>query len=67
MRVRGSENRDDRGMSLVEVLCAVAIFSLVAAVIAGVVTVSARIYRNGVSQTSLQQEAQYLSNLCFLL
>ena len=62
MRVRGSENRDDRGMSLVEVLCAVAIFSLVAAVIAGVVTVSARIYRNGVSQTSLQQEAQYLSN-----
>ena len=46
MRVRGSENRDDRGMSLVEVLCAVAIFSLVAAVIAGVVTVSARIYRN---------------------
>ena len=59
---RKPAGRDNRGMSLVEVLCAVAIFSLVATVIAGVVTLSSRIYRNGVTETSLQQEAQYLSN-----
>lgn len=61
--IQGEKKRNDRGMSLVEVLCAVAIFSLVAAVVAGVVTVSSRIYRSGVTDTSLQQQAQYATNL----
>lgn len=62
MPVKGKKHKDNRGMSFVEILCAVAIFSLISAVVAGVITVSTRIYRNGVSNTSLQQEAQYLSN-----
>lgn len=61
--MQGEKKQNNQGMSLVEVLCAVAIFSLVAAVVAGVVTVSARIYRSGVTDTTLQQQAQYATNL----
>ena len=55
-------NNDNRGMSLVEILCAVAIFSVVAATVSGIVIVSSRLYNKGVTQTSLQQEAQYIAN-----
>lgn len=54
--------KDNRGMSFVEVLCAVAIFSLIASTVAGVVVVCARLYRNGVADTSIQQEAQFTAN-----
>lgn len=54
--------KDNRGMSFVEVLCAVAIFSLIASTVAGVVVVCARLYRNGVADTSMQQEAQFTAN-----
>ena len=60
--MRLGSKRGNQGFTLVEVLCAVAIFSMLASIVAGVVTVSARFYRNGVSDTSLQQEAQYLTN-----
>lgn len=57
-----NNRRDDRGMSFVEVLCAVAIFSMIAVTIGTVIVVSARTYRKGVSETSVQQEAQLAAN-----
>lgn len=54
--------KDNRGLSLVEVLCAVAIFSLVAATIGTVIVISARTYNKGITETSLQQEAQLAAN-----
>lgn len=59
---RKKYSRDNRGLSLVEVLCAVAIFSLIAATIGTIIVVSARTYRNGVTETSVQQEAQLAAN-----
>lgn len=59
---RKKYSRDNRGLSLVEVLCAVAIFSLIAATIGTIIVVSARTYRNGVTETTVQQEAQLAAN-----
>ncbi|MCD8039286.1 MAG: hypothetical protein LUE96_09420 [Lachnospiraceae bacterium] len=59
---RLKKNRDNKGMSFVEVLCAVAILGLVSGVIGGVITVSTRTYRKGISETSVQQEAQLAAN-----
>lgn len=60
--MRLKNKNGNQGFTLVEVLCAVAIFSMLASIVAGVVTVSVRLYGNGVKDTSLQQEAQYLTN-----
>ncbi|MDE7266045.1 MAG: prepilin-type N-terminal cleavage/methylation domain-containing protein [Lachnospiraceae bacterium] len=60
--LRGKTRRDNRGMSFVEVLCAVAIFSLVAGVIGTVVVMSTRTYKKGISETGIQQEAQLAAN-----
>jgi type II secretory pathway pseudopilin PulG len=53
---------DNKGISLVEILCAVAIFSLIAATISSIVVVSTRTYGKGVTETSMQQEAQLAAN-----
>lgn len=53
---------DNRGLSLVELLCAIAIFSLIAAAIGTVIVLSARTFNRGVTETSLQQEAQLVAN-----
>lgn len=53
---------DDRGLSLVEVLCAVAILALVTGVIGSVIVISTRTYRRGISETNIQQEAQLAAN-----
>lgn len=53
---------DDRGLTLVEIICAVAIFSLVAATIGGVLVFSSKSYRNGSTETVVQQEAQFAAN-----
>ncbi len=55
-------HKNNKGMGLVEILCAVAIFSIVAATIATIVAVSAKTYRSGVMETSVQQEAQLAAN-----
>ena len=55
-------HRDDRGLSLVEVLCAVAILALVTGVIGSVIVISTRTYRRGISETNIQQEAQLAAN-----
>lgn len=54
--------RDNRGLSMVELICAIAIFSMVTAIIGTVIVVSARTYNRGISETSLQQEAQLAAN-----
>lgn len=53
---------DNRGLSLVEVLCAVAILALVTGVIGSVIVISTRTYRRGISETNIQQEAQLAAN-----
>jgi len=60
--LRGKARRDDRGLTFVEVLCAVAILALVAGVIGTVIVVSTRTYRKGISETGIQQEAQLAAN-----
>lgn len=55
-------NTGNRGMTFVEVICAVAIFSLVSVTIGGIIVFSARTYKKGVSETSIQQEAQLAAN-----
>lgn len=60
--LRGKPRRDDRGMTLVEVVCAVGILALVAGVIGTVIVVSTRTYRRGISETGIQQEAQLVAN-----
>ena len=54
--------QDNRGLSLVEMLCAVAILALVTGVIGSVIVISTRTYRRGISETNIQQEAQLAAN-----
>lgn len=61
-KMKEAAKQDNRGLSLVEVLCAIAIFSLVAAAIGTVIVLSARTFNRGVTETSLQQEAQLVAN-----
>lgn len=56
--LRRTIHKDDRGLSLVEVLCAVAILSLITGVIGSIIVISSRTYRKGISETNIQQEAQ---------
>ena len=54
--------RKNKGFSLVEIICAVAIFSLVTVTIGTVIVFTARSYRSGTSETKVQQEAQFAAN-----
>jgi hypothetical protein len=54
--------KDNKGFSFVEILCTVAIMSLVSITVGTVIVVSAKTYRNGVSETTVQQEAQLAAN-----
>ena len=60
--LRGKARKDNKGMTFVEVLCAVAILALVAGVIGTVIVMSTRTYRKGISETGIQQEAQLAAN-----
>lgn len=53
---------NNKGMSLVELICAIGIMSLLGLSVAGVMIVSADTYRNGSNDADLQQEAQLLVN-----
>lgn len=61
-KMKEAAKKDNRGLSLVEILCAIAIFSMIAAAIGTVIVLSSRTFRRGVSETSLQQEAQLVAN-----
>lgn len=60
--MKGIFRRDNRGLTFVEVICAVAILALVTGVIGSVIVVSTRTYRRGISETNIQQEAQLAAN-----
>lgn len=53
---------DHRGLSLVEIICAVAIFSVITATIGGVLVFSSRTYSRGSTEAAVQQEAQFAAN-----
>lgn len=53
---------DNRGLTIVELICAVAIVSLLGTVISAIMVVSASTYRRGSSETEVQQEAQLVAN-----
>ena len=59
---RRGKGGDNRGLTLVELVCAVAIFSLVATAAGGVLVVSARNYARGTTEAELQQAAQLAVN-----
>lgn len=53
---------DNRGMTLVELICSITVFSLIAVVVGGVMAVSTRTYRTNTIELDLQQEAQFAAN-----
>ena len=70
MKVPGKQKRiknifrtnDNRGLTLVELICAIAVFGLVATGVGGVMVVSAKNYQRGTNEIELQQEAQITAN-----
>lgn len=60
--MKGIFRKDNRGLTFVEVICAVAILALVTGVIGSVIVISSRTYRKGISETNIQQEAQLAAN-----
>ncbi|MBE5877262.1 MAG: type II secretion system protein [Lachnospiraceae bacterium] len=60
---KGSFKKDHRGMTLVELLCSVAIFACITAVIGSVMVVTAKTYRNGTTEAALQEESQLAVNV----
>ena len=51
-KMKEAAKKDNRGLSLVEILCAIAIFSMIAAAIGTVIVLSSRTFRRGVTETS---------------
>ncbi|MCH5274826.1 MAG: prepilin-type N-terminal cleavage/methylation domain-containing protein [Lachnospiraceae bacterium] len=62
-RCRYAGRKDDnRGLTLVELICAIAIMSLVGAAVSGFMIVGANTYRSGTTEVELQTEAQMIVN-----
>lgn len=55
--------KNHKGFTLVELICTVAIFSIVVTGVGSAMVISARSYRNGNVELDLQQQAQITSNL----
>ncbi len=53
---------NNKGMSLVELICAIGIMGLLGASVAGIMMVSANTYSRGTADVDLQQEVQLLVN-----
>lgn len=53
---------DNRGLTLVEILCALAILALVSGIVGGVMIATSSNYRSGTKETAIQQEAQLAVN-----
>ena len=56
-------NIGNKGVTLVELICAIAILSMVGTAIVGLVLVSANSYQRSVQEIEVQQEAQFAANL----
>ncbi|MGN0425491.1 MAG: PilW family protein [Acetatifactor sp.] len=52
----------NRGLSMVELICAIAIVSLLGTTVSSIMVVSANTYRRGAAETEVQQEAQLVAN-----
>ncbi len=61
-RVFKKMKKDSGGFSLVELVCAVAILSVISTVIGGILVVSSNNYKRGNDETVLQQEVQFTVN-----
>ncbi len=55
--------KNHKGFTLVELICTIAIFSIVISGVGSAMVISARSYRNGNVELDLQQQAQITSNL----
>ena len=63
MRWMKALRKENRGFTLVELICGIGILSCITAAVATVLVVSAKSYRNGIADTGLQQEGVYRLNL----
>ena len=66
MRIFGKlckKNIGNKGVTLIELICAIAILSVISTVIVGLVLVSANSYQRSVQEIEVQQEAQFAANL----
>lgn len=57
-----SGRKDNRGLTFVELICAIAIFSVIGTAVGGIMVVSANSYQRGTNEVELQQEAQLTAN-----
>lgn len=55
--------RNHKGFTIVELICSIAIFSIIMASVGSTLVISARSYRNGNMELGVQQQAQIASNL----
>ncbi len=62
MRWKGRRKLNNKGLTLMELICAIAILAIVTASIGSVMVVSARSYQRDSDEVSLQQEAQVTAN-----
>lgn len=63
MKLRRRLGKNHKGYSLVELICTIAIFSIIITGVGTAMVVSARSYKNGSVELDLQQQAQITSNL----
>ena len=61
--VKKSGKLNNKGITLVELLCALAILSLIGTAVVGLVVVSTQSYQRSVMEIEVQQEAQFATNL----
>lgn len=54
--------KENKGMTLVELICGLAIMASITAVMSGIMIISANNYDRGTSETTMQQEAQLTAN-----
>lgn len=54
--------RDKRGLTLIELVCAIAILGIITATVGGAMVVATNSYRQGTTDAALQQEAQFTAN-----
>lgn len=53
---------DSRGLTLIELVCAVAILAIISATVGGAMVVATNSYKSGTVETAMQQEAQFTAN-----
>ncbi|MBO4678770.1 MAG: type II secretion system protein [Lachnospiraceae bacterium] len=57
------KNIGNKGITLVELICTIAILSLIGTVVVGLVLAATRSYQSSVQEIEVQQEAQFAANL----